>query len=112
MKKDILDALPRDMVIPAKLLFDSSIDNEYKTLYAYLNFRCGIRGYVWYTTKSLAEDLEKGVRSIERALSVLAENKLIKIEKYVKKTNKLYERNHNRVIWIYSDYLVAKKTRK
>ncbi len=98
--------LPRELVIPTKLLFNKEIECEYKQLYMYISYRASTRGYIWYQNDTLADHLGKSTRAIERALKSLSDAKWIKIENRVKKSD-LYHQDMRRVIWIYSDYLVA-----
>jgi len=105
-KQDI--QLPRTYTIPVELAHSTEIDNDYKFLYCYIEYRCSTRGYVWYQNDTLAEHIGKSLASIKRGLKALADAEWIKIENRVKK-GRLYEQDHRRVIWIYSDYLRAKE---
>ncbi|UCM99206.1 helix-turn-helix domain-containing protein [Sulfurimonas sp. SWIR-19] len=98
--------LPRDLVIPTKLALSKEIEDEYKFLYMYISYRASTRGYIWYQNDTLANHLGKSLASIKRGLKALKEAKWIHIENRVKK-GKLYHQDMRRVIWIYSDYLVA-----
>jgi len=104
VKKDI--ELPREMVIPTKLLLSKEIECEYKQLYMYISYRASTRGYIWYKNETLSEHLNKCISSVERGLKALKEAKWIHIENRVKKSS-LYHQDMRRAIWIYSDYLVA-----
>lgn len=98
--------MPRELVLPTKLALSNEIEAEYKFLYAYISFRCSTRGYLWYENATLAEHMGKSTKSIERGLKALKDAKWIHIENRVKKGG-LYHQEMRRVIWIYSDYLVA-----
>lgn len=104
-KKTTID-LPRELVIPTNLALCDVIPDEYKFLYAYISYRCGTRGYIWHENKTLSEHLNKNISSIKRGLAALSEAKWIYIDNWVKKGS-LYHATMRRVIWIYSDYLVA-----
>ncbi|MBU1658346.1 hypothetical protein KKG72_04750 [bacterium] len=98
--------LPRDFVIPTNLALSSEIYADYKFLYAYISYRCSTRGYMWFENKTLATHLNKDINFIKRGLIALAEAKWIHIDNWVKKGS-LYHGSFRRVIWVYSDYLVA-----
>lgn len=98
--------LPRELVLPTKLALSDEIEAEYKFLYAYISYRCSTRGYMWYENKTLGEHLGKNERSIKRGLKALSEAKWIYIDNWVKKGS-LYHASFRRVIWVYSDYLMA-----
>ena len=98
--------LPYDLVLPTKLALSKDIDSDHKFLYALIRFRCSTRGYIWHENKTLAKNMNKSTRSIERGLKALREAKWLHIEQRVKKDD-LYEQDHRRVIWIYSEYLLA-----
>lgn len=95
--------LPRTFNIPAKLSLDSSIPDEYKALYSYIEFRASARGYIWHENKTLALHLMKSESSIERGLRALQDANYIFIDKWVKK-GKLYHQSFRKVIWIREDY--------
>lgn len=89
-----------------KLALSSEIDADYKFLYAYISYRCSTRGYMWFQNETLADHMGKSTRAIERGLKKLSEKKYLYIEQRVKK-GALYHQDMRRVIWIYSDYLLA-----
>lgn len=106
MSEKVKIDLPRDLVIPTKLALSDEIEAEYKFLYAYISHRVGTRGYMWHENKTLAEHLNKHESSIKRGLQALSEAKWIYIDNWVKKGS-LYHASFRRVIWVYSDYLMA-----
>ncbi|MGD9718168.1 MAG: hypothetical protein AB7U24_02920 [Sulfurimonadaceae bacterium] len=106
MSEKVKIDLPRDLVIPTKLALSDEIEAEYKFLYAYIAHRVGTRGYMWHENKTLAEHLNKSIAAVERGLKALSQAKWIYIDNWVKKGS-LYHASFRRVIWVYSDYLMA-----
>ncbi|MBU1658334.1 hypothetical protein KKG72_04690 [bacterium] len=105
------DKEPEYLSIPTELALSKEIDDAYKFLYGYIKYKAGSRGFICYENDRLASSINKTTRAIERALKALQENEWIHIERHVKK-GKLYDKYYHRVIWIYSDYLLAKEQEK